>query len=110
MIVQVPGVVPRIAAGITPVLMLIVVAPGAATTLPPGQVVLAAGEAATLKPLPIVLKLSVNEVIAAFVPNSLLKVKVSVEMPPGASVLGEKVLLETLTVGGVVVNAALVAG
>lgn len=108
--VQVPGAAARVAAGMAPVDMLIAVAPGAATTVPP-QLVLAAGEAATLKPGPMVeSRLSVNDEIAAFEPNWLLKVIVRVEAPPGACVAGEKVLLETLTAGAVVVSAALTAG
>lgn len=108
---QVPGVVARVAAGIAPLLMLIEVAPGAATTVLPGQVVLAAGEAATLKPTPIVLnRLSEKEVIVAFEPNWLLRVSVRVEVPPGASVAGKKVLLDTLTAGAVVVSPVLTAG
>ena len=110
MIVQVPGVVARVAAGIAP-FMLIEVAPGAATTVLTGQVVLAAGEAATLKPAPIVLKrLSVKDVSTALAPNWLLRVSVRVEVPPGASVAGEKVLLDTLTAGAVVVSPVLTLG
>ena len=105
---QVPGVVANVAAGMVPLAMVMEVVPGAATTVPP-QLVLGAGDAATVNPVPIVVRRSVNELIAAFVPNELLSVMVRVDVPPGASVVGEKALA-TDTTGCVPVSVVLTAG
>ena len=106
---QVPGVVANVAAGMVPLAMVMEVVVGTATTVPPAQSVLAAGDAATVTPGPIVVRRSVNELIAAFVPNELLSVMVRVDVPPGASVVGEKALA-TDTTGCVPVSVVLTAG
>jgi hypothetical protein len=64
-------------AGIVPPDRVIEGEPGTAPTVPP-HVVVAAGEAATVNPVPIVVRSSVNDVIAALRPPAFDKVIVSV--------------------------------
>ena len=61
-----------------PPIMLIVVVPGAAVTIPP-QVVVAAGELATVKPAPIVARLSLTVAMLAAVGAALESVIVSID-------------------------------
>ena len=106
---QAPGVVASVAAGMVPVVMVMEVEPTAATTVPPAQVVLAAGDAATVNPAPIVVRRSVNWLMVAAEPNWLRSVMVRLDVPPGASVEGEKALA-TDTTGCVPVSVVLTGG
>jgi hypothetical protein len=87
-------------AGMVPVVMVMVVAPGAALRLLIPQVLLAAGDAATEKPAPIVLsKLSVNPlIVAAAAAEGLVSVMVSVLTCPATWLTGKNALVSVTEV------------
>jgi hypothetical protein len=94
-----------------PLFIVITVLPAVAFTVPPLQVVLAAaGLEATVNPEPIVVKLSVKDVMVAWVFAVLERVIVRVLCPPCTLVLGEKLLLTETGVAWLTVKVALVAG
>ena len=87
-----------------PVVMVILVAPGAALRLLPAQVLLAAKAEDTENPAPIVLKrLSVKALMMASLSEGLVSVMVRMVFGPGPAVAGENTLL---TLGTTTVRVA----